>query len=370
VTTHIAPRIGISAVAAHVPSWTLANDWFANTIPRKFVQHTGIQRRAIAQVDEVELALAAIRRLECETPLQRSDCAAVIFVSPSFVPRQSARKFLEPVERKRESLRLAARRFTASLGIPRCPVVGLNWFCSGYCRALAVLQHRVLPRIALGPDQFLLVVTASCISRITDYSCKQSAGLFGDLATATLVSRLDSHRYPVHFELLHASAERAAADGIYFDFQLRRNVPVPTEEGGRQFVPQRLVFSLDGMAIADVAPRAMASALSAALNTAGIRPAEVQFVLPHQAGSAIVRLATMKFEQAGVAGEVVNGQTRDVGNVSSGSIPYALCSLWPRLSGTIACPAAAVGEPGRCEVLRGCILLRSTSCHDSLARAA
>jgi hypothetical protein len=78
----------------------------------------------------------------------------------------------------------------------------------------------------------------------------------------------------------------------------------------------------------------------------------------------------MKIEAAGIRGEVINGQTTNVGNVSSGSIPLALRNLWSRLSGTIACPTAAVGEPGKTEVSQGCILLRATPAHEGMARAA
>jgi hypothetical protein len=51
-------------------------------------------------------------------------------------------------------------------------------------------------------------------------------------------------------------------------------------------------------------------------------------------------------------------------------VPHALKSTWPRLSGLIACPTAAVGSPGRPEVLQGCILLRATAAHDRQAKVA
>jgi len=51
------------------------------------------------------------------------------------------------------------------------------------------------------------------------------------------------------------------------------------------------------------------------------------------------------------------------GNVSACSVPHALSQTWPRLGGTIACPTAAVGAPGRPEVLQGCVLFRATPHH-------
>ncbi len=364
------PRIGIAAIATYQPPWVLGNDWFAGTIPRKFVQHTGIQSRPIAREDEVTLAQQAVRNLQCQTGCDLADCAAIVLASPSFVPPAAAQKFLAAEQVRRESVPRAARQLARRLHLTDCPAVGINWFCSGYSKALDVAVNRLLPRLALGPDQFMLVVTSSRISRITDYSCQQTAALFGDLATATLLSRSDSRRYPVHFELLYASAQKRPADGVFFDFHLRSNVPSPTEDGKRRIDHERLVFSLDGMGIADAAPRAMAGAVAAGLKAAGLSPEEVRFIVPHQAGAAIIRLTAMKIEQLGIRGEVINGQTSSVGNVSSSSIPHALANLWQRLAGTIACPTAAVGSPGRAEVSQGCILLKSTPRHEPCSRAA
>jgi 3-oxoacyl-[acyl-carrier-protein] synthase-3 len=229
---------------------------------------------------------------------------------------------------------------------------------------MSQVTRRLLPQLNLQPHQFVLVVTASRISRITDYGCPQTAGLFGDLATATVLARTDNRQYPVHFEIVHAHAERRATDAPYFNFQLRENVLTPTPEGGERHVDRRLVFSLDGMGIADAAPRAMASALDDALTAAGIAKDDVNQVLPHQAGAAIVRLTAMKIEQLGIRAEVINGLTRHIGNVSSSSIPYGLKKHWSQLRGLIACPTAAVGPPGRSEVLQGCLLLKATPLHE------
>jgi hypothetical protein len=71
-----------------------------------------------------------------------------------------------------------------------------------------------------------------------------------------------------------------------------------------------------------------------------------------------------------VRGELVNGLTRQTGNVSACSVPHALRETWSRLTGLIACPTAAVGSPGRPEALQGCVLLRSTAVHDRQSTVA
>ncbi len=370
MTDAAAARIGISAIATWQPPWSLGNDWFGDTIPRKFVHHTGIESRTVSSEDEVTMAVRAVKNLQHEAGCDLGHCAGLIFASPSFVPPSVARRHLSGPQLREENLKRAARKLARRLGIGQCPAIGINWFCSGYSRAMALAARRLVPALDLQPDQFVLIVTSSRISRITDYSCKQTGALFGDLASVTLLSRTDSARYPVHFELLYAQAQKQPAEGVFFDFHLRQHVPAPLEGGGRTHEPERRVFSLDGMGIADIAPRAMASATAAALQAAAMEAGDVRFVIPHQAGAGIVRLTAMKLEALGIRGEVVNGLTAQVGNVSSGSIPYSLKHRWHAMTGTIACPTAAVGNPGARQVAQGCILLRSTPLHDRLSQAA
>lgn len=362
--------LGISAIATYEPAWKLPNQWFADRIARKFVQHTGTQSRAISNEDEVAMALQAVASLRRESPCDLRDCGGIVFVSPSFLPPSVAARFLAPEHRRSESVQQAARSFARRLGVSGCAVVGMNWFCSGYAKAMATVQGRIVPAVKLERDQFVLVITATRISRITDFGCAQTAPLFGDLATATLVARSDSARYPVHFKLLSACAAKEPTPQSYFDFALRDNVLLPTHDGGQGQAPQRVVFSLDGLGIADVAPRAMASAVCEALEAQGLSKDQVRHVVPHQAGTGILRLAALKLEQLGIKGELINGITSDVGNVSSSSIPYALKQKWHALDGLVACPTAAVGSPGKPEVSKGCILLDASPSRRYLQKSA
>ena len=181
------------------------------------------------------------------------------------------------------------------------------------------------------------------------------------MATATLVSRSDSQKYPIRFELLDAIVEKKPTNRPFFDFACRHHVLSPAANGGKRFDAERVVFTLDGMGIAESASRAMAIAACEMLDVAGFRPENVQYVVPHQAGLAIVRLTEMKLREAGFTSEVINGLTSEAGNVSSGSIPFALSKKWRRLDGNILCPVGSVGPPGKSVVFQGCIALRSTN---------
>lgn len=356
--------LGIAAIAVHEPPWTLANDWFGAAMPRKFVHHTGIESRAISLDDEVTMAHDVVRGLARQTGCDLHDCRGIILVSPSLIPPTIAQRHLAPAAAACERPGHAARHLVRRLGLRRCRAAGLNWFCSGYSRALTVVHHRWAPRLALRDGQFVIVVVASRISRITDYGCRQTGGLFGDMATATLLAPVTSRRHPVHFTIEHAHATKWPLDRPAFDFHLRADVPVPLPDGGSRTAARRLVYSLDGMAIAEAAPRAMAAAVSTALADAHLTGADVDFVVPHQAGTGIVRFTGMQLEGLGIGGHLVNGLTRHTGNVSACSIPHALHHSWGRLRGLVACPTTAVGNPGRAEISQGCVLLRATPHHE------
>jgi 3-oxoacyl-[acyl-carrier-protein] synthase III len=362
--------LGISAIAIHQPPWELANEWFGDTMPRKFAHHTGIEARGISLEDEATMGLRAVRRLQRETGCNLADCRGLVFVSPASIPPSVAHRHLDPASVARERPSASARLVARALGMHRCRTVGINWFCCGYSRALSLVSRRLAPRLGLRRDDFVLVVVATRISRITDFGCRQTGGLFGDMASATLVAPTASHRHPAHFKIVYADAEKQPTERPAFDFHVAPRVGIPAPDGGTVFADDRLVYSLDGMAIAEIAPRAMAAAVTKALAARGRSGGDVRFVVPHQAGAGIVRFTGMKLEEHGVAGEVVNGLTRRTGNVSACSIPHALRATWDQLTGLVACPSAAVGSPGKPEVLQGCILLESTPHHARQGKAA
>lgn len=351
-------RIGISSIATFQPDVILPNAWFEALMARKFEKHTGIAQRAISSIDEVELGLKAIEKLETQSRFDRRECAAIVFVTPSSIPQSVARQHLSPEAARAEQPMRMAKRFAQRLGCAAQIVIGMNGFCSGYAKAMQAVREKVLSQIELTANQTVLVITSSRISRITDFEDRQAGALFGDFSSATLLARCDSAKYPVHLELMDAQFERKAVSRPYFNFASKENVLAPTDSGERHTVARRLVFTLDGMGIADTAPRAMADAARKMAENNEIDPSQVDCMVPHQAGTGIVRLTGMKLDDAGFEAKPINGLTGDYGNVSSGSVPLALQANWSQLHGSIFCPVAAVGAPGKPEVSQGCIYLR------------
>ena len=197
----ISSAIGISAIATYEPPWVLCNDWFQSILPRKFVEHSGIVSRHISQEDEVTMGVRAVENLRKQTHCNLGDCAAVVFVASSLVAPAAAGNSPNRKHAPRKYSQIAARQFCQRLGCPAMPVFSINWGCSGYSRAMAVVDRLILPAMPLRPQQFILVVTVNRTSKIVDFGCKQTAPVFGDMAQATLLARVDSPQHPVHFAL-------------------------------------------------------------------------------------------------------------------------------------------------------------------------
>lgn len=354
-------QFGIANISLHQPKQVISNDWYGESLPKKFVNHTGIEERHISFRDEVTMAAECIESMVDHGKIDLKDCAGLIFVTPSFVPMHVANRYMDRQHARQEQPSRAAHQLANRLGMNPRKIAGMNGFCSGYAKACLYAKQKMVPALNLQGTEMILLVTSNRISRITDYGCRQSGALFGDFATVTVLSRTENQRYPVRFELVDVCYNKQAVNRAYFDFSLKQNVLVPTPDGGQEIVPERLVFSMDGMGIADTAPRAMAASAGQLLEANGISASEVQRVVPHQAGNGIIRLASMKFEQLGLEADVVNGLAKDVGNVSSGSVPLALSKLWADLEGYILCPVAAVGSPGRPEVSQGCLLFKASA---------
>ena len=168
------PSFGISSISTFRPKQVIPNAWYESTLPRKFVNHTGIESRLISFEDEVTMGTQCVQNLVSEASCFLEDCAGVVFASPSFVPMAVANRFLGRERARQEQPNRAAYRLVERLGIRPRRVLGINGFCSGYAKALSLVKNKLMPSIELSDSEFILVVTASRISRITDYSCRQS----------------------------------------------------------------------------------------------------------------------------------------------------------------------------------------------------
>lgn len=180
----------------------------------------------------------------------------------------------------------------AALGL-RCGAFDVNAACSGWVYGL-VNAHGL---IAMGAERILLIGTDT-LSRIIDWSDRNTAVLFGDGSGAVVLDAVDGAGQMLAWDL---DADGTAEDLLYADI------------GGFVHMSGKEVFRR--------AVRIMVDSARKSIIHAGIDINDVALVVPHQANKRIIEAAT---RQLGIPLDKSSVVLQRTGNTSSASIPLAL----------------------------------------------
>jgi 3-oxoacyl-[acyl-carrier-protein] synthase III len=200
----------------------------------------------------------------------------------------------------------------AKLGIS-CPAFDLNAACAGFSYATSVGAGL----IASGSAERVMVVGADILSRKLDFSDRGTCVLFGDGAGATILQVADEPGI---------MASSLAADG-----SLAHVLTIPAGGVERPVTPEALERAEDklrmtsGREVFRRAVVAMTDACRELLDKAGVDPADVALLIPHQAN---VRIINAVAERLGFGPDRAVSDIEDVGNTSAASIPVALDRAW------------------------------------------
>jgi len=204
------------------------------------------------------------------------------------------------------------------IGAKKAFCFDMNAACTGFVYALD-LAGRYLSTPGIN---HILIVAAENISKIVDYSDRSTCVLFGDGASAAIVS----HAQPGDVSCLLSTVLGAEGDGGRFLVSKALELKHP-------FVPEDKVWPdrfhhtagrFIGMAGQDVykfAVRSMTDSIMQAAEKASISLDELHFIVPHQANSRIVEAATRRMK---VDPAIMIQRMQDFGNTSSASIPICL----------------------------------------------
>jgi 3-oxoacyl-[acyl-carrier-protein] synthase-3 len=161
----------------------------------------------------------------------------------------------------------------------------------------------------------VLVLGAETLSRIVDWTDRNTCVLFGDGAGAVLIAAS-----PVPGGIL---ACELGSDGSGADLLMvpaggsAMPASLETVSSGNHFI------KMDGKAVFRFAVRVMAEATRAVLDKAGLEIDSLDLVIPHQANIRIVQNSVLK--QLRIPEEKVFVNLQKYGNTSTASIPIALC---------------------------------------------
>lgn len=175
----------------------------------------------------------------------------------------------------------------------RCGAFDVNAACSGFVYAL-ITGHGL---IAMGMRR-ILVIGTDTLSRITDWSDRNTAILFADGSGAAIIE---------------ATSGPGQLLGWDFDADGSLEELLYAEIGG--------TLHMDGKEVFRRAVRIMVDSAEKSIKASGLTTGEIDLVVPHQANIRIIEAACKRLDIPMSKTAVVLHET---GNTSSASIPLAL----------------------------------------------
>lgn len=175
----------------------------------------------------------------------------------------------------------------------RCGAFEINAACSGFVYAL-VTAHGL---IQMGM-QNVLVIGTDTLSRITDWTDRNTAVLFGDGSAAVVLSAVDGPGQLMAWDL---DADGSAGPILY------------AELGG--------TITMEGKEVYRRAVRIMVDSAQKSMKHAGVTGDDIKMLIPHQANIRIIKAACDRLGIDESRTAVVLDRT---GNTSAASIPLAL----------------------------------------------
>jgi 3-oxoacyl-[acyl-carrier-protein] synthase-3 len=160
--------------------------------------------------------------------------------------------------------------------------------------------------IKSGAHKKVLIVGAEVFSRILDFKDRTTCVLFGDGAGAVVLAA--SKEPGILSTKLHA-------DGSYADI-----LCVPGSANGGTLAGSAFLY-MDGPAVFKLAVSVLEKVATEALEMAGVKSSEVDWLIPHQANIRIMQSTAKKL---GLPMERMVVTVDQHGNTSAASIPLAL----------------------------------------------
>ncbi|WP_127604598.1 MULTISPECIES: beta-ketoacyl-ACP synthase III [Paenibacillus] len=309
--------VGIIGTGKYVPERVLTNqelEQMVETNDEWIVSRTGIRERRLASSEQAtsdlayEAALIALRNAGVSA--ENLDLIIVATVTPDM------------------SFPSTSCILQEKLGAKKAAAFDLSAACSGFIYGLATGSNF----IATGVYKNVLVVGAECLSRITDYTDRNTCILFGDGAGAVVLGQVPEGRGFKSFELgadgTGGPLLRVAAGGS------RCPATPETLQGKDHFI------YMAGAEVFKFAVRIMGGAAEEALRKAGLEKSDIDLLVPHQANIRIIQSSLQRLE---LSEDKCMINLDKYGNMSAASIPVALAE---------AVEAGRVRE-GDCVVLVG-----------------
>ncbi len=253
---------------------------------------TGIRERRISHVSLQDLAYVAADRALAAAGLEGADIDLIVFGTCSHddqVPN-------------------TASGIQARIGAHSAAAMDINTACTSFLYGLS----SATALIRTGVVRNALVIGAELISPFMDWANRDVAVLFGDGAAAVVLEATEREEGVIAEKL-----------GCYADArELLRVQGMGGTYANRGVLYGVVRWQFEGQEIFKRAVQGMTSAGENALARAGFKSEDVDLVVPHQANLRIIEAVA---KRAHVPMERVYVNVQRYGNMSSATIPVALC---------------------------------------------
>ena len=186
------------------------------------------------------------------------------------------------------------------LGIKECPSFDIQAVCSGFIYALSVADKFIKTNSAKN----ILVIGADSMSKITDYTDRSNAILWGDGAGAVVISA--------------SNHQGILSTHIHSDGQYEELLHVPKRTVGNEI---QQTIEMQGSQVFKIAVNTLDKIVDEALIENKLKKEDIDWIVPHQANIRILEATAKKLE---MSMEKVIVTIDRHGNTSAASIPLAL----------------------------------------------
>jgi 3-oxoacyl-[acyl-carrier-protein] synthase III len=290
--------VGVLGSGKYVPDRVLTNkelETMVETNDEWIVTRTGIrERRIVAEhqaTSDIALEASKIALEKAGITAEQLDLIIVATITPDMAFPSTACILQE------------------KLGAKQAAAFDLSAACSGFIYGLANASNF----IATGMYKYALVIGADCLSRITDYTDRNTCILFGDGAGAVVIGTVPEGRGFRSFEL---GADGTGGELLKMEGGGSRN---PASQAS---LDNRLHYIyMAGAEVFKFAVRIMGNAAEEALRKAGLTKSDIDLLVPHQANMRIIQSSLSKL---GMTEDNCMINIDKYGNMSAASIPVAL----------------------------------------------
>lgn len=284
----------------NLPAKVLTNDDLSKMVETSdewISTRTGIRSRHIAEKDELTSDL--------------SYNAAMMAIKNAGIKNEEIDFVIVATVTGDTTFPATAAKLSQKLGLlPGTPAMDVNAACSGFVYASQIADNM----IRLGQVKTALVIGAETLSKITDWTDRNTCVLFGDGAGAAIFRAAECAGTKDDTGVL---ATKIYADGSQFDHLCSDSGVSLNQKAG--------FIHMDGKEVFKIAIPSLVQGVEESLKIAGLSVADVDWYVPHQANLRIIDSVAKKLE---IDMEKVIVTVDHHGNTSAASIPLALAEAF------------------------------------------